>query len=233
MGYLVTAHVFPVGSELDRLGSIPKSIGYRVYHHEKAGLLVMDTFRAARIPEYPFQTMLPTVDVSLDLPEQLADLETIYAFLRKSRMANGMKKSYINFCLSLSETLESRVLSFASDDDVVDFACEADRGSLTGLTCMCGDLLITYKPPTCEIQPLLPESEDDEEFLTNVRPLEGVSPRVRVLARNVDWPTELHHCARSAFKRFSRFSADFLGLGSFDPPTDESSWRPIASRSLA
>ena len=111
MGHLVTAHVFLEKPDFARLGELPKYIGYRVYLHRGANLYLLDTFRPAKTPQYPFQTLLPSADIPLELPYDLQSLERVYSGLGPLKLANGFKKSYINSALLLNRLLQVTVFS--------------------------------------------------------------------------------------------------------------------------
>ncbi|MFN3150964.1 hypothetical protein [Bremerella sp.] len=231
MGYVISAHVTRQKPDVSRLAEIPASIGYCVYYHRSADVYMIDAFRASRPPDYPFQKAIPATDIPLELPAELSDLELVYRFLDKQRLANSFKKSYINFGLLLNGLLGMPVLSFLSDDEEWDFACTVDQGKLARLKCRCSDLLITYEGGKTHVQPLAPEFEE-ENFLTNLDDLRVACPKVSVAERNVDWDIELHTVAIEHWRQFSDSSQLILGLGSFDPPEDESDWQ-LLSRSKA
>ena len=228
MGYLITAHVFRDKPDIRCLAEVPSSIGHRVYHHRSANVYIIDAFRASRPSDYPFQTPVPAADISLDLPPELSSLESVYGYLNKLKLANAFKKSYINFALLLSRLLGLPILSFISDDDEWDFACTVADGSLARLKCRCGDLVITHQDGNTQIQPLAPEFEDDEEFLTNIDDLRAALPDISVADRNVPWDSQLHAIAIEEWRRFANTDTVILGLGSFDPPNDEADWELIS-----
>ncbi len=230
MGYLITAHVFREKPAVSRLAELPPSIGYRVYLHRVANLYLLDTFRATKVPQYPFQTLLPTADIPLELSSGLESLERLYSRLVPVNLANGFKKSYINASMLLNRLVQVPVFSFASNDDELDFTCSTASGSLSRLKCRCGDLVISYDKQGARIAPLVPEAEEDEEFLTNTALLKSVLPDVEVLGRETSWNTQLHWIAMEELQAFAEIKEMILGLGSFDPPEDESEWQLIASR---
>ena len=159
MGYLITAHVFREKPDFSRLGELPKSIGYRAYLHGTANLYLLDAFRASKVPQYPFQTLIPSADIPLELPPALEPLERLYSRLALLKLANAFKKSYINTALLLNHLLQVPVFSFASDDDELDFACSASDEALSRLKCRCGDLVVSYDHTRLQIAPLVPEAE--------------------------------------------------------------------------
>ncbi|ADB15831.1 hypothetical protein Psta_1149 [Pirellula staleyi DSM 6068] len=229
MGYLVTAHVLREKPDLSRLGELPKSVGFRVYLHRAANLYLLDTFRPAKVPQYPFQTLLPAADIPLKLPPGLESLERIYSRFGPLNLANGFKKSYINAALLLNRLLQSPVFSFVSNDDDLDFTCSAVGGSLNRLKCRCGDLVISFDGKRAQIAPLVPD-EEDEDLLTDTAALKSAMPEVEVLERQTPWDTQLHCIAMEELQAFAGIKEMILGLGSFDPPEDESEWRLVASR---
>ncbi|MEX0718581.1 MAG: hypothetical protein WD066_18455 [Planctomycetaceae bacterium] len=229
MAYLISAHIVRERSNFDRLSELPASIGHRVYHHRVAKVWIIDAFRASRQPEYPFQSTFSTVDVPLELPAELADLERVYSHLDDLGSSNSFKKSYINFALLLNRLLATPILSCVSDDDELDFACVVADGSLVRLKCRCGDLLITYADGKTSIQPLLPEFDDDEELSADPTELRGALPGVEVADRPMSWESRLHAIAIKEWRRFNGTETTILGLGSFDPPEDESDWQLVGS----
>ena len=130
----------------------------------------------------------------------------------------------------LSQRLQMPVLSLVSDDDELDFACTSDQGSLVRLKCHSGDLLITYEAGQTHIQPLLPEFEEDDEFLSELNQVRTVCPGATVAERDVPWDAKLHAVATSEWLRFANTDRAILGLGSFDPPEDETDWEYIGQR---
>jgi hypothetical protein len=228
MGYLITAHVFSERANLSRLAELPKTIGYRVYWHPTAKHYVLDTFRPIKMPQYPFQTLLPSADIPLEFPPDVEVLERVYSRLGPLKLANGFKKSYINGALLLNRLVDVPVFSFASDDDELDFTCSASDGALSRLRCRCGDLVITSSDARVEIAPLQPEEDDD--LLTDTAALQSALPDVRILPRETAWNTQLHWIAIEEFQAFAGIKDSILGLGSFDPPADESDWQLVASR---
>jgi len=229
MGYLVTAHVFREKSDFARLGELPKSIGYRVYLHRAADLYLLDTFRPAKVPQYPFQTSLPAADIPLELPAGLEILERLYARLGPLQLANSFKKSYVNAALLLNRLLQVPVFSFASNDDDLDFTCSAADGVLSRLRCRCGDLLISHDHGQLQITPLVPEAEE-ESLLTDTAALKSALPDVDMRPRETPWNTQLHWIALEELRAFAGLEETILGLGSFDPPDDESEWQLVGSR---
>jgi hypothetical protein len=230
MGNLVTAHVLREKPDVGRLAELPKSIGYRVYLHRAANLYLLDNFRPTKVPEYPFQTLLPSADIPLELPPGLETLERLYARLGPLDFANGFKKSYINAALLLNRLLQMPVFSFASNDDELDFTCSAANGALSRLKCRCGDLMISYDDGKVQIAPLVPEAEEDDDQLTDTAALAAALPGLEVLPRDTPWNAQLHSVAIEELQSFAGINEPILGLGSFDPPEDESEWELVASR---
>jgi hypothetical protein len=230
MGYLITAHVFRDEPIVSRLAELPKSIGYRVYKHRAVNLFLLDAFRASKVPPRPFQTLLPSADIPLELPTGLEVLKRLYSRLGTLNLANGFKKSYINAALLLNRLLEVPVFSFASNDDELDFSCSAANGALSLLKCQCGDLLISYDNNKLQIAPLVPEAEEDEELLTDTTGLKSGLSDTEILPRETAWNTQLHWIAIEELLAFAGVKDTILGLGSFDPPADESDWQLVTSR---
>ncbi|MEZ6093258.1 MAG: hypothetical protein R3C03_03325 [Pirellulaceae bacterium] len=136
-------------------------------------------------------------------------------------------QSYINFGLLLNRLLGTQILSIISDDDECDFACTVGDGALSRLNCRCGDLLITYDDRTTQIQPLAPEFEDDDDFLTNLDDLRSAIPNIAIADRDLPRDSQLHAIAIQEWRRFGKSESLILGLGSFDPPDDEFDWQLI------
>ena len=183
MGSLITAHVFREKPNFSLLAELPKSIGYRAYLHRAANLYLLDAFRASKVPQYPFQTLIPSADIPLELPPGLEPLERLYSRLVPLKLANAFKKSYINTALLLNRLLQVPVFSFASDDDELDFACSASDEALTRLRCRCADLVVSYENTKLLIAPLVPEAEEDEDQLTDTSSLGSALPDAEILRR--------------------------------------------------
>lgn len=230
MGALITAHVFRDKPNFSRLAELPKSIGYRAYLHRGADLYLLDTFRASKVPEFPFQTLIPSADIPLEMPPTLEILQRLYSRFGSLGLANPFKKSYINAALLLSRLLQVPVFSFASDDDELDFTCSASNEAFLRLRCRCGDLLVSYDNKKLQVAPLVPEDEEDEHVLTDTTRLKSALPEIEILPRETPWKTELHWIAAEELRAFANLSDTILGLGTWDPPEDESEWQLIASR---
>ena len=230
MGYLITAHVFRGEPNLAQIAELPKSIGYRLYQHRAENLYLLDAFRAAKAPPFPFQTLLPSADIPLELPPGLETLERVYSQLGHLNLANGFKRSYINAALLLNRLLQVPVFSFASNDDELDYTCSAADGALSRLKCRCNDLVILYENDKVQITPLVPEADENEVCLTNLDAMKSALFDVEVLPRATPWSTQLHCIALDELKTFAGITGNILGLGSFDPPEDEFDLQLVASR---
>lgn len=230
MGFLITAHVFQQAPDPAGLEGLPKSIGYRLYQHRGANLYLLDTFRSSKTPRYPFQTLLPAADIPLEFPQGLELLERVFAQLGPLNLANGFKRSYVNFALLLNRLLKLPVFSFVSDDDELDFTCSATDGATNRLRCRCGDLVISYSGGRVQIAPLAPEAEEDEDLLTDTATFKAALPDVEVLPRATPWNSQLHWIAIEELQAFAGIRQPILGLGSFDPTADESDWQLVVAR---
>ncbi|MFN7289090.1 MAG: hypothetical protein ACK5T6_00775 [Pirellula sp.] len=230
MGNLITAHVTLQEPSANDLASIPKSIGFRIYHHRAAKLFLIDAFPASKPPKWPFTARLPATDMPLELPPDLTALESLNRFLLKRGLADYFKTSYSNVSLLLNRLLKSPVFSFASNDDGLDFACVASREHVERLEFTCEDLHVTYANGTASIQPLVPEFEEDDG-LTDVDELRKALPLLTVLDRDVPWDSRLHSVAIDNYLSFAKTSDLILGLGSFDPPEDEAEWTLLGESS--
>lgn len=230
MGYSISAHIVKSKPEVGKLTSLPQSIGYRWYKNKSFDLYAMDTFSPARSAEYPFQSRLPTKDVSLEMPPGLEVLTALHNALTKLQLANGFSRGYISFSLNLSKLLSTPILSIVSDDDSTDFACTAANGTLTRINCRCEDLQIGYSDGQLRIQPLVPESDEDEDCLTDLEMLKSLLPDVPIEERTTLWNAELHALASEEWKLFTGgVDQEMLGLGTFDPEY-EPHWEVIASQ---
>ncbi len=229
MGYLITAHVTLQKPNTIALASIPKSIGFRIYHHRIAKLFLIDTFPASKPPRWPFTTKLPATDIPLELPPELTALESLYRYLLRRGLADCFKTSYINFSLLLNRSLKTPVLSFASNDDGLDLACVASNEQVERLDFTCEDLRIKYADGNLSIQPLLPEFEEDDG-LTDLVDLRTALPLLTVHDRDIPWDSRLHSVAIENYQSFAKTTDLILGLGSFDPPEDEEEWTLIGER---
>jgi hypothetical protein len=164
----------------------------------------------------------------LEFPAELHDLKAVYDVIYKLRLANGFKKSYINFGLLLNRQLQTPVLSLIADDDEADFACTAADGAISRLKCRCGDLVITHENGKTQIQPLMPEDALDNDTLVSVEALRQALPTVAIADRDAVWDANLHAIALQEWRLFSGSDESVLGLGSFDPPDDEAEWELMA-----
>ena len=90
-------------------------------------------------------------------------------------------------------------------------------------------MLITSVSGEPTIQPFVPEFEDDVEFLTDTAAIQSAIPGLVVLDRTVEWPAGLNAIAIQDWLSFSGFGQPIIGLGSFDPPSDESDWELLFS----
>ena len=70
----------------------------------------------------------------------------------------------------------------------------------------------------------------DEDLLTDMSSLGSALPDAEILPRETPWNTQLHAIATEELQAFAGIKEAILGLGSFDPPEDESEWRLVASR---
>ncbi|MCR9201605.1 MAG: hypothetical protein NXI04_23425 [Planctomycetaceae bacterium] len=226
---MISAHIINGSSDCERLSELPDSIGYRLYRHNAAGVMLLDTFRPDRVPPHPFQYPLPTADVSLDLPAEMDAFTALYDQLYKLDLANSFKKSYINFSLLLHDLTAQPVLSIATDDDELDFACTVADGRVTRLTAHCGDLMVTSVNGLPHIQPLVPEFEGDAEVLSDTTEIQTSIPTATVSDRNVEWPTQLNGVALQEWLAFCEYGQPIIGLGTFDPTTDEADWELVRS----
>jgi hypothetical protein len=98
------------------------------------------------------------------------------------------------------------------------------------LRCRCGDLLISYDHGHVQIAPLVPEVEEDESLLTDTAALKSALPDVDIRPRETPWNSQLHRIALEELRAFAGLEETILGLGSFDPPDDESEWQLIGAR---
>ena len=229
MGYLISAHLLTSDFDFDTLGKLPNSIGYSVYKHAKSNVLMLDTYNPVKKPKHPFQQILPDTDISSELPAETKTLTSFYLFLKQEGSEHGFRRSYITFATLLSKLTESRVLSFVTDDDELDFVVQAENGILHSIDCRCEDLLFHYDASGTCITPLIPDSEDEAEYLTDPDELIKTAPGITIRS-GIIWPTSLHSIATKNVKAFSNYAGDMLGLGSFDTPQDEKYWKLLHTR---
>jgi hypothetical protein len=90
--------------------------------------------------------------------------------------------------------------------------------------------LISYDNNKLQIAPLVPEAEEDEELLTDTTGLKSGLSDTEILPRETAWNTQLHWIAIEELLAFAGVKDTILGLGSFDPPADESDWQLVTSR---
>ncbi len=133
MGYLVAMHITKDRPNVAVLKeNLPKSIDFQVYYNSLMNIYAVDTYKATKIPKYPFCTATPATDISLELGSTLDDA---YESLRKEGSVNGFKRAYAKISEILSSSLGQAVLTIYSDDDDCDFACIAEKGKVIELIC--------------------------------------------------------------------------------------------------
>lgn len=170
-----------------------------------------------------------TKDISLEMPPGLEALNSLNNALTKLGLANGFSRGYTSFSLNLNKLLSMPILSIVSDDDSIDFACIVANGKLMRINCRCEDLQIRYSGGQLRIQPLVPESAEDEDCLTDLELLKSLLPDVPIEERTTPWNAELHALASEEWKLFTGgVDQEMLGLGTFDPEY-EPHWEVIAS----
>jgi hypothetical protein len=191
---------------------------------------LLDIYASRKPPKFPFCSLAPAADLPLDLPTELSRLNQFYEVLVRLNRANGFKRSYVNLALLLSQWLSSDVMSFVTNDDQLDFACTVRGGALTRLHFRCDDLLVTYSPERLLIEPSFSEEEPDADWLTDLTDLRAALPFAEISERTIPMPTALHSLATREVAEFTGVKQPILGLGSFDPPQDQSQWRKILQR---
>jgi hypothetical protein len=188
--YLVSMHLTKKQPNAEAIRhALPPSIGFTLYRHSELDVFAIDTFAEIDSPQNPFTSGAPGRDLSLELGSHLQSLTEAYEKLRRSRGANGIKRSYINLTEILSEAIGQPVLSICADDDDLDFACLAKVGMTSFMIALCDESVIRFVNGTVEIT-----AASDE--------------------------IKLHQNAIEAFEDFTGFSAETIGLGSWDPPAD-------------
>lgn len=214
MGYLIVAHVTKQAPDTAKLAAaLPSSIAWSLHRDDEANAFYIDTYKAGRAQEWPFTSMPPTKDISLEFAPDLASLQAVYRALEEAQLANAFKRGLLNMNLALSKALQLPVCSLCSDDEGLDFVCISESGRLQRLRCECGDLDIVYEPGKVTIQPLLQEEEDD---LTDMSDLHDPLTGIQVLDRNVTQTPLLHFVASTEVTAFLGVKQAPLGLGSFD-----------------
>jgi hypothetical protein len=233
MANLISAHLLAGECDFGVLSQLPASCGYTVYFHEGIGRYLLDVYSSRKRPRGPFWSLVPAVDLPLELPPELGVLNEFHDLLARQKRANGFKRSYVSCALLLSQLLGTEVLSLVTDDDQLDFACRARGGAVTRLHFRCEDLQATYTPDGFWIEPMFSEDEPDDdegELLTDLAELRAAIPSAMVADRTWPMPTQLHELAMREVAAFTGEARPILGLGSFDPPEDEAQWRKIAQR---
>jgi hypothetical protein len=227
-----SAHVWRSGAAATPLETLlPQSIGYRLYRHSALQFDFLDVFRRGRAPEHPFSALLPSADLPLELPPELAALDLVYRYLKTIGRANGLKRSYINLCLLLSRALGVRCLSLAADEVDLDFACVAEGGRLTHLSAACSDLTVSFADGQTVIEPSAPPPGDRADI--SQRELREALPEVRVTAR-IPWPgDDLHPNVLAEWRRFGSNAPAVIGLGQRDFSFDKRDFEVIAERACS
>ena len=228
MGYLISGHLLRQEADFSKLNTLPASIGWDVYVIEKNGVFAIDTFDVRRRPGSPFQCLPPSRDLSVDLVGELAIFGALFNALNQRQLGNSFKRSTLHLNCILSQLLGQEVLSFCSDDDGLDFTCVSYGGVLSRLHFAAGDLEILYEHGQTRIQPMSPESEADQDLLSDLDELRRELPGCNVLPRDRVMPTQLHDLANSETTAFCGTSESILGLGLWDPP--ELGIQRVASR---
>jgi hypothetical protein len=218
MGYLLSGHIVKEDAPFQRLDGLPKSISWRVFRQRNLNAFFIETFTAGRKPKWPFTEMPTVLDIPLDLPSDLEILTRVYSNLRKVRLANSFKCGMINLNLLICKLLKSETFTFCADDDDLDFICISVSGKLTRLHCQCGDLEIIHGPDGTVIQPLRPEFQEDEDFLTDVGQFDLEMTDLTIRPRDKSWPTGLHKIAAQEAIKYLSIDKPPLGLGTFDDP---------------
>ena len=230
MGYLITAHVFREKPDFSRLGELPKSIGYRAYLHGAANFYLLDAFRASKVPQYPFQTLIPSADIPLELPPALESLERLYLAARGSETRERFQEVLHQHRAAAQSPPQVPVFSFASDDDELDFACSASDDALSRLKCRCGDLVVSVRSHQAPGRAAGAGGRRGRGPADrHVEPQLGAARCGHPSART-PWNTQLHAIATEELQAFAGIKETILGLGSFDPPEDEPERRLVASR---
>jgi hypothetical protein len=142
-----------------------------------------------------------SIDIPLELPESLSTLTETYKRLLKERVANGLKRSYINLSSLLSNVLQQRVLTLCSNDDGLDFSCLTESGLLISLVALCGKYIVRF--------------EQGAQVLLEPRPE----------AR------QLHELVSEHLRACFGIDGAELGVGSWDGPEwfGSQSWRQLGS----
>lgn len=168
MGYLVSMCLTKRRPAAEAIrAALPSSIGFRVYRHGSLELFAIDTFGAADPPRYPFTSVTPAADLSLELGPHLRSLADAHDNARVAGGANGLKRSCVSVAAALSEALGQPVLSIYADDDDADFACLAAGGTASVVTALCGDSVVRYANGTTEVAPA------GEEFMLHQNAVEA------------------------------------------------------------
>lgn len=234
VGHFVSAHVLLERADFSQLNNLPPSIGYRVYFHRRAQLYLIDTFRSTRLPAFPFQSRLPAMELSSEIPRDYEGLRTLHAQLVELGQAAGFCTTYMNYCRMASRLLAAPLLSIVSDDDELDFACLASHGRLERVHCICGGLRIVFDQDALRAGVVIGPSADEPGAIgltpneahppAAIATLQSALPQLQTFPPLAMAATDLHVIALDELTRFIGRRVAMLGLGQFDPPRDEINW---------
>src|SRR5689334_18296148 len=74
MGYLVAAHIVKSKPDTAKLSALPSSIEWSLHQADETGKFYIDTYKTGRQQTWPFTSMPPTKDISLDFAPGLESL---------------------------------------------------------------------------------------------------------------------------------------------------------------
>src|SRR5690606_4059361 len=217
MGYLVSASFVRSEADFGALSALLASIARRDYRLPQQTGFIIDIFSADREQKWPFTSLPPMKDVPLELPADLDHLSRLDAGLAKVGLANTFKCGLINLNLELSRLLAQPVCSLASDDDILDFVCISNKGTLEKLRAHCADLELLRDAKGLFVQPFKPEHKADVESLTDLEVLAATASDATIKPRDKAWVPRPHRVAIGEATAFLGTKDAPIGLGTFDP----------------
>jgi hypothetical protein len=180
MGSEIAGHVFSSNASLDPLSALPKSIAYSARSDGKH--VFLEFFPTKNQPEGTLPDLWNRVQKVLSLPGEI-----------EKHFRTGVK---------LSSMLDTTVLSFIADDDLMDAAIETKKGDVVRIHLDCGDLEMLFTDNKVTVQELLSEDDEEDErpeaLLSELAKIEGVTVR----ARPKRMTSELHRLVMDEIERF-------------------------------
>jgi hypothetical protein len=221
VGYFTSGCVFTSEPRFADIAAAFPRLVVRGYRHAAEPIWLLDLYKKpTRGQQSPFTARANQMEVALGSPAAeatalLGGLESLLGALPKGA-GHGARE--LRLALAVAEPANASTFYFAGDDDLVDFACVVDRGSVHRLRCRMQDLTVAHERGRTEILPHVLVLHDDET----------PSPELLRLVRNaVDWavgvPRELagdhplHESAVALWPTEAGDPAALLGVGTWDP----------------